>query len=934
VGHTQVFDDIVVSPNRYAMPYSMPEHGLIERISMWHAGGGTGGLRFGVYNGQDRPDHRIAQTARVSVSALVGWQTVDLASPVFVEEGTRIWLAWVYEDNPGLALRTGIPGRADSGMGWKEGMPEEFGASTVSRAQYSIYASYLPAGHSPDRRPPDPNPALWAMPPAALDHSSITMSALEATDPEGVEYFFEETSGNPGGSDSGWQESHTYTDDKLQAHTQYAYRVRTRDRSLIQNLGLWSSSESALTAEARLAHPIVITEFMTANDDVIVDPQGEYDDWIELHNSGSTPVDIGGMLLCDSGSRWHIPDDRSEETVIGPFGHLLVWADEDLEDTPGLHADFKLDKTGDEIMLYHRDGVTLIDGVRFDGQTTDTARARYPDALGPWYDASEPTPGAQNRPGRGGTPSFSRPAGMFTDPFLLALTTESPTASIYYSTNGDEPNETSTPYTDPLFIAHTTWIRARVYDADLSPGPIVSQAYIRLDADLEEFSSNMPIAIIDSFGRNIDAEADGARPHRPILMAFVDVNQVTGRAALTGPVDFAGYGGVHVRGSSSARYAKKQYKFETWDEADQDRAVSLLGLPAESDWILQGPYSDKTLMRNVLMYTWNRRLGRYGVRCRFIEAFVDMDGDGQVTWDRGYGHGTDYRGVYILMEKIKRDVNRINVSRLDRIHDSEPEITGGYIFKKDWERDFETDIYGDDLAYVYPAREDITPVQKDWLRNYLNQFEVALSSRAFTDPQEGYAKFIDIDSWIDHHILVEIARNVDGYVLSTYLFKDRGGKLHMGPIWDYNGSLGGADYFCTYRTEGWHYEFDERQCGGGGERFPADNQQGYHWYQRIFADPEFLKQYADRWFELRKGVLSTANMLADIDSNVQLLTDHGNTDSPVKRNFRRWPVLSQHVWPNYKVLGSYAAEIDWLKTWLVARLEWMDSAIADQYSRR
>ena len=269
-------------------------------------------------------------------------------------------------------------------------------------------------------------------------------------------------------------------------------------------------------------------------------------------------------------------------------------------------------------------------------------------------------------------------------------------------------------------------------------------------------------------------------------------------------------------------------------------------------------------------------------------------------WHAGGGTGGLRFGVYVLMEKIKRDENRIDVSRLDPTHDSEPEITGGYIFKKDWERDFETDVYGDDLAYVYPAREDITQVQKDWLQNYLSLFEQTLSSRAFTDPAKGYAKFIDIGSWIDHHILVEIARNVDGYVLSTYLFKDRGGKLNMGPIWDYNGSLGGADYFCTYRTDGWHYEFDERQCGGGGESFPADNQQGYHWYKRIFADPVFLKQYADRWFELRSGVFSTANMLADIDGNVQLLTDHGNTDSPAKRNFRRWPVLNQHVWPNYK----------------------------------
>jgi len=146
---------------------------------------------------------------------------------------------------------------------------------------------------------------------------------------------------------------------------------------------------------------------------------------------------------------------------------------------------------------------------------------------------------------------------------------------------------------------------------------------------------------------------------------------------------------MHVRGFSSTVYDKKQYRLEILNlpgalvpESDQD--ISLLGLPSESDWILFGPYSDKTLMRNHLMYTWNRDMGRYGVRCRFVEVFLDKDGNGAIEFGDGTeSSGTDYWGVYVLMENIKQGKNRIDIDKVRPWHTTEPEITGGYVLKKD-----------------------------------------------------------------------------------------------------------------------------------------------------------------------------------------------------------------------------------------------------------
>ncbi|MFH1715910.1 MAG: CotH kinase family protein, partial [Planctomycetota bacterium] len=440
------------------------------------------------------------------------------------------------------------------------------------------------------------------------------------------------------------------------------------------------------------------------------------------------------------------------------------------------------------------------------------------------------------------------------------------------------------------------------------PSDVPTRTYIFLDSTVRNFSSNLPIVVVDTFGKNI-----GQTAHTSSFTGVIE-GPARGRVRMTTPPTFVSRAGINIRGQSSAGFAKHQYHLETWDEFDQDKDVSILGFPPESDWILQGPYSDKSLMRNFLSYQWSNDIGRYAVRSKFVEVFLNTDGRDVSL--------SDYIGVYVFMEKIKRSPDRVNITQLEPADNEEPFITGGYLFKKDkldsGEPTFSTGRVT--LIYVDPNGWDITQPQKDWLKNYLTEFEAVLYGSNYTDPAEGYAKYIDVDSFIDHHILVELTKNIDGFRISTFMFKDRGGKLNIGPIWDYNLSLGNADYLDGWLPTGWYNELV--------------SEGDYPWWRRLFQDPSFQMRYADRWFALRENLFADDRLLGDIDQTAALLNE------AQARNFDRWKILGVHIWPNpdtvdaaYKAaFGTYEGEIGWMRNWLESRLAWMDGRIALEFA--
>lgn len=384
-------------------------------------------------------------------------------------------------------------------------------------------------------------------------------------------------------------------------------------------------------------------------------------------------------------------------------------------------------------------------------------------------------------------------------------------------------------------------------------------------------------------------------------------------------ISYEGNMGIEIRGASSQFFPKKSFGFETRDAANEDLDASLLNFPEEEDWILYAPYSDKSLMRNMLVYDLSRDMQRYASRTQFVE--VSINGINQ--------------GVYVLMEKLKRDSNRININKLKEDEISGDDLTGGYILKIDKtagtnlgegyndqnsfvsafappSATLEQEIY---FLYEEPDAEDITTEQKDYISNYVGEFETALASDSFTDEETGYARYIDVDSFIDFFILNELSNNVDGYRLSTYMHKDKNEKLKMGPIWDFNLAFGNANYCEGGSTNVWAYKFNER-C-------PEDFWQIPFWWERLMEDPAYVAKLKARWNELRSNTLSNGAILGKIDTYTTTLNQSGAGDT----NFGLWPVLGIYVWPNNFVGNTYSEELGYLNSWVAERLSWMDTEI-------
>jgi hypothetical protein len=509
-----------------------------------------------------------------------------------------------------------------------------------------------------------------------------------------------------------------------------------------------------------------------------------------------------------------------------------------------------------------------------------------------------PTPGRINRypgyPGVSAVPLFSRASATFASDFTLTLSTLAPDGVIRYTTNGSDPTETNgTIYSAPVAIANSTRVRARVFQPGLAPGPVVSRLYAKLDPSVLTFNSNLPIVVVHTFGSGIAQDW-----LTETLTSVIDTT--AGRATITDQPDFVGPAGIRIRGSSSTQFPKKQYALETWDDDRKDREVAFLDLPPESDWILYAPYSEKALIQNALAYGWYRATGRYAVRTRFCEMYL-RTGTGAVA-------SADYAGIYIVMEKIKQGPDRVAITELLPGDETPPAVTGGYIFKKDrldpGDLGFVTSR-GQKLAYVDPKEVEITTAQAAWLRNFLDTFEAVLYGPDFADPATGYAAYIDPLSFVDHHILVELTKNIDGFRLSSFFFKDRLGKLNMGPVWDYNLSLGNANYLDGWKPAGWYHDLI--------------SDTDYPYFRRLFADPEFAQLSADRWFELRRGPFSTTQLLADYDGAIALLQE------AAPRNFARWPILGKYVWPNWYIGTSWEDDVAWNRQWLVDRIAWIDA---------
>jgi len=404
---------------------------------------------------------------------------------------------------------------------------------------------------------------------------------------------------------------------------------------------------------------------------------------------------------------------------------------------------------------------------------------------------------------------------------------------------------------------------------------------------------------LDTDGQDIPDE-----PKITAQMQIIDNGAGVRNAVTDTPNGYDGFIGIEIRGSSSQAYPKKQYGVETRDETGEDLNVSLLGMPEENDWILYAPYSDKSLMRNVLAYELARRMGRYASRTRFVEVVLNGD----------------YLGVYVLMEKIKRDRERVAINNLKEDEISGDDLTGGYLIRIDKPDGVEGESWESNYlpAYATPARvfyqyrepdaEDIVPEQVAYIQTFIDDFETTMDSESFDDPTTGYPSIVDMGSFVDFFLVNEIAKNIDGYRLSTYFHKNKDSidpLLHAGPVWDFNIAFGNVNYNEGDVTTGLQVELQDL----------GDFPMPFWWNKMAQSDP-FQDALAIRWAELREGVLHPDSLTAWVDDTAAQL------DEAQARNFERWPVLGEYVWPNpdgVENRTTYASELDYLKTWLVDR---------------
>ncbi len=501
--------------------------------------------------------------------------------------------------------------------------------------------------------------------------------------------------------------------------------------------------------------------------------------------------------------------------------------------------------------------------------------------------------------------SFTPAAGVYrSNALAVTLTTSSSSATIRYTLDGSTPGPGSPIYTNTILISTNATLRARSALNNL-PGVVTAANYILLDSSVTNFNSNLPLIIIDTLGQNIpDGSKIGA------YAIFIDTNTPTARTTLNSSNDYVGRLGIELHGSSSLGFPKKTFSVELNDEGGKALDYPLLGLPAGSDWLLYPSYDDKTLMNNVLTHELFGAMGHYAIRCKYAELFVRTSA-GKLT-------ANNYHGIYVLMERIRVEPNRLDIATLDPTDNAPPDVTGGYLFAKDKTNATDFIFYtglGNQLILLDPKADRVTQPQFAYLNGYLNAFEAALYGPNWLDPVNGYNAFIDADSFVDFHWMVEFPKNIDGVRISNYMHKDRNGKLTAGPIWDWDLSWGNADYAEGGKTNGWYY--------------PLMSDPDDLWLRKLRTDPDFYQKIIDRWGALRLSVFNPANILARVDQITNQLWE------AQAREFVAWPRLGTYVWPNpngaaggwdvdYVNPTTYAGIIEQFKRFIQGRYQWIE----------
>ncbi len=657
------------------------------------------------------------------------------------------------------------------------------------------------------------------------------------------------------------------------------------------------------TVDPNLVLPgVIISEFMADNNGVIRDVDGDKSDWIELFNASNQAVSLFGWSLTDDAlnlRKWAFPGKS-----LAAGGRLIVFASgkDRTNAASQLHTNFKLDDDGEYLALVNPAGdVESGFSPTFPKQKKDFSYGRANGAPSVVGFFAKPTPGSANTTsGVGFAPDvrFSRNGGAYVTNFSLSLSaqTDMTGAVIRFTKDGSLPAETSPIYTNSLLVSNSVQIRARVFAPGVLPGDPHSEMYLKLEGTTPTFSSDLPVMVLHNFGK-------GRPPSEGQQNAYLQVYEpIDGITSLGRAPVLSARVGIGARGSSTLGNAKVNLNLELRDEFDADDKRQLLGLPGDSDWVLYAPNDfEPVLVHNPFIYQLSRDMGRYASRTRFVELFLVSD-----TANATVRYPTTYYGVYVLEERVRRSKDRVDIDKLEPENLTAPSVTGGYILKVDRTGPGEGGFYAANqgMVFVEPSEVEITQParspQLQYLHSYFDSFGTALYGANWKDPSVGYRAFIDVDSWVDHHLLNVLAFNADGLRLSTFFYKPRSGKITFGPLWDFDRALGS--------TDGRDANPKVWTDSGGTDFF---NETTQSWWGRLFTDPDFYQLWIDRYQDLRSSHFALTNLHRLVDQ----LTGEVRKAQP--REQSRWGITPRN--------GSYQGEVNAMKLWLSNRVVFMDS---------
>ena len=410
--------------------------------------------------------------------------------------------------------------------------------------------------------------------------------------------------------------------------------------------------------------------------------------------------------------------------------------------------------------------------------------------------------------------------------------------------------------------------------------------------DLGKFSTTLPVIYMNTMGQQILKEnaiwgnialLDGNGEEQSVFSVPNSIYPTT----------------IKYRGASSYnRFDKKQYRIKFYkNKKDSEKKVSLAGMGANSEWVLNGPYLDKTLIRNKLVYDLARELNGWAPDSRFVELFVDGE----------------YQGVYLAVEPVTNGESRLRLSKFGLLSGET-----AYIVSRDRSNTEAEELvtwgktagYTNNSLYIgYPSKNKVTEKQKAYIQKDISEFEQVLYGENFNDKRLGYQAYIDMDNWVDYFIINEFAMNYDAGNLSTYIYKELGGKLQLA-VWDFNNG------------------FDNFQ--GSGKSTDILHTVKNSWIEKLWQDKNFRDRVCERYGQLRKTILSDEHIAEKIASYQEELGD------AVDRNFKVWGYSFNETLlagttkeGSSRDIGSYEEAMKQLTDAIRERLAYLDKELGE-----